>query len=61
MLFRTNNCTKIKGGSNPQLLRKMKENITKHIPPLSKLIRKYSSELANKRIYNSNPSLDNII
>lgn len=39
----------------------MKENITKHIPPLSKPIQKYSSELANKHIYNSNPSLDNII
>lgn len=46
--FHTNICTQVKGGSNQQLLWKIKENITK-------LTWKNSPELAKEHIYNSNP------
>lgn len=39
----------------------MQENVTKDTATLSKLIWKNSSELANKYIYNSNPSLDKVL
>lgn len=39
----------------------MKENIAKDTATLSGLIWKDSSELANKHIYNSNPSLDKVL
>lgn len=50
-----------KGGWNPQHLQKVQGNITKGTTTLSTLIWKDSSELANKHIDNSNPSLDKVL